>query len=135
MWQQAGLLRSYFPESRILYRGKDELTWIGDLQPSALSGIYTIKVNYSHTKGLSVYVVKPKLVLAAECTELPHVYSTKQQQLCLFYPKDREWSNKMWIAKTIIPWASEWLYFYELWLATEGEWLGGGVEHENNITE
>ncbi|MDY0295864.1 MAG: hypothetical protein RB296_00975 [Acidobacteriota bacterium] len=32
----------------------------------------------------------------------------------------------MIIAKTIVPWASEWLIFYELWLAT-GEWLGGGI--------
>lgn len=31
------------------------------------------------------------------------------------------------LADTIIPWTVEWLYFYELWLAT-GEWLGGG-EH------
>ena len=32
------------------------------------------------------------------------------------------------IADTIIPWTSEWLFFYELWLATGGEWLGEG-EH------
>jgi hypothetical protein len=29
------------------------------------------------------------------------------------------------IADTIIPWTSEWLFFYELWLAS-GEWHGGG---------
>ena len=33
----------------------------------------------------------------------------------------------MWIADTILPWTSLWLYFYELWHAT-GQWLGGG-EH------
>jgi hypothetical protein len=31
----------------------------------------------------------------------------------------------MSIAETIIPWTSEWLYFYELWVFT-GEWHGGG---------
>ena len=30
------------------------------------------------------------------------------------------------IAETIIPWASEWLLHYEIWLAT-GEWQGGGI--------
>lgn len=33
------------------------------------------------------------------------------------------------IANTIIPWTIEWLYYYELWLAT-GEWLGGGDHPE-----
>lgn len=32
------------------------------------------------------------------------------------------------IADTLVPWASEWLLFYELWLATDGQWLGEG-EH------
>ncbi len=26
-------------------------------------------------------------------------------------------------------WAIEWLYHYELWLITGGEWLGGGTVH------
>ena len=30
-----------------------------------------------------------------------------------------------WIADTIVPWAQEWLYYYEIWLATN-EWCGGG---------
>jgi hypothetical protein len=33
------------------------------------------------------------------------------------------------LAMTVIPWISEWLYFYELWLVT-GEWLGGGTHAE-----
>lgn len=31
----------------------------------------------------------------------------------------------MLIANTIVPWAVEWLFFYEVWLVT-GEWGGGG---------
>jgi hypothetical protein len=50
-----------------------------------------------------------------------------QERLCLYRPHRREWTPAMMIANTIIPWISEWLYFYELWLVT-GEWLGGG-EH------
>ena len=62
--------------------------------------------------------------------ELPHVYSQKEQRLCLYYPRGRcAWNSSMGIAKTIMPWTSEWLFFYELWLAT-GEWLGGGIHIE-----
>jgi hypothetical protein len=32
----------------------------------------------------------------------------------------------MLLAYTVVPWTSEWLVFYELWLIT-GEWLGGGT--------
>lgn len=30
------------------------------------------------------------------------------------------------ISRTIIPWAIEWLYYYEIWCVT-GEWQGGGA--------
>ena len=32
----------------------------------------------------------------------------------------------MLIATTTVPWAAEWLLHYELWLATDGTWCGGG---------
>src|SRR5262245_50222071 len=47
--------------------------------------------------------------------------------LCLFLG-NREWHQSIPIADTLVPWASEWLLFYELWLATGGQWLGEG-EH------
>jgi hypothetical protein len=31
----------------------------------------------------------------------------------------------MSIADTVLPWTTEWLYHYEIWLIT-GEWTGGG---------
>jgi hypothetical protein len=40
----------------------------------------------------------------------------------------------MVLADTIIPLASLWLFYYEVWFAT-GEWLGGGEhpgEHESD---
>ena len=37
----------------------------------------------------------------------------------------------MLLAKTTVPWASRWLYYYELWLVT-GKWLGGGIAHSTN---
>ena len=43
--------------------------------------------------------------------------------LCLYYPS--EWNSTMNISDTIIPWISEWLYYFEFWCIT-GEWYGGG---------
>jgi hypothetical protein len=51
-----------------------------------------------------------------------------QKYLCLHFPKNKEWTPRMPIAKTIVPWISDWLFYYESWLVT-GEWLGGGIEH------
>ncbi len=51
----------------------------------------------------------------------PHLYA--DGSLCLYWPKEWRWSRKAIIAETILPWAANWLLYYELWLDT-GEWLG-----------
>jgi len=45
--------------------------------------------------------------------------------LCLCYPM--EWDAGQLIARTIIPWASEWLLHFEIFVAS-GRWHGGGHE-------
>ncbi len=77
-----------------------------------------------------IFVLSPDLTRNEE-GKLPHVYSTEFQKLCLHYPPERCWHSKMLIAPLIIPWASEWLYFYEIWVAT-GKWMGGGTHKEDN---
>ncbi|MCW3486069.1 hypothetical protein [Chitinophaga nivalis] len=129
---QAGSLRSYFPESTITRSGETSLTWIGNLRPTALSNIYQVKLKYTVWEPPKVYVLAPKLQLAPNCIRLPHVYSTTEQQLCLYYPEYREWHQGMYYVKTLIPWASDWLYYYELWLPN-GEWFGGGINHHGDI--
>lgn len=69
-----------------------------------------------------VYVVDPPL-RRYENKPIPHVFDLNT--LCLFLGK-HEWNPTLLIADTIVPWAAEWLVFYEVWLAI-GEWLGGGV--------
>ena len=127
---QAGSLKSYFNDCHVIRKGEQELTWIGKVTPSPLSETYTLRIYYKYNKGAKVYVLNPKpLILAAGETELPHVYSTPEQQLCLYYPKDKEWDTSMLYVKTLIPWACEWLCHYELWVCT-GTWHGGGIHHE-----
>lgn len=90
--------------------------WRGSLQPSQLSQQYRVAVIYKlHTCPI-VKVIAPMLSPKA-----PHLWG--DGTLCLFYPKEIPWRPDMLIAKTILPWAALWLYYYELWLDTE-KWLG-----------
>ena len=52
---------------------------------------------------------------------LPHVFPG--DNLCLHFPG--EWTPEKSIATTIVPWTSEWLLHYEIWVFT-GKWTGGG---------
>jgi hypothetical protein len=126
--QQEGALRSYFPNSTIKRNGDRHLIWIHDITPSPISEKYRVKLYYKRGGRPKIYVLDA-LKLAPGKTKLPHVYSTDEQRLCLYYPKYREWTPKKYFVKTIIPWISEWIYHYEIWVVT-GEWHGGGIEHE-----
>jgi len=120
--QQGHLLRRY-PNSRIA-RGRERLVWSGGWTPAAYSVTYEVLIDHQLGKSPLVYVVRPRLQLV-DGQALPHVYPLNT--LCLFLG-NREWHESIPIADTLVPWASEWLLFYELWLATGGEWLGEG-EH------
>lgn len=93
---QEGTLKSYFPDSKIKRKGERELTWEGIVMPSPLSASYKLKLHYRYNQGAKVYVLEPKpLALSAGKSVLPHVYSTPEQRLCLYYPKDNEWNTGM----------------------------------------
>lgn len=101
------------------------------VKPTESSQEYTIKVLYSSLNDKpKVYVLCPEIKKRNEDSKIPHNYGLKLVegkeciQLCLFYKRD--WDNTMNISDTIIPWACEWLYFYELWYIS-GVWQGGGI--------
>ena len=81
---------------------------------------------------LAVRVIAPELTRrsAAPDDPIPHRY--RDGDLCLYDPgieaPRSEWDQTMPIADTLVPWAAEWLFFYELWHAT-GVWHGREVVH------
>lgn len=122
-------LKLMFPNSIANRDNEKRLEWEGAIKPTPLSAEYKIKLIYDIKRDykVDVYVKDPHpLRMAKNKTELPHVYSTKKQKLCLYYPKNKEWHKGLLFTETIIPWASEWLAHYELWVVT-GEWHGGGI--------
>lgn len=126
--QLAGLKKDFsFGESKII-NGKT-LQWVGILKSSPIGDEYKVKLTYELGKSPNVFVLEPSPLKLAEGKKfLPHVYDNKKQRLCLYYPDGKEWNSSKPLAQTVMIWAIEWLYFYELWLIT-GEWLGGGTVH------
>lgn len=105
---------------------RDELVWKGGLTPSPMSRTYRVELRYKMNLFPSVRVITPELETRGG-ERPPHLYSNGN--LCLFYPKTKEWHGGLLLARTVVPWASEWLFHYEIWLAG-GAWHGGGYHEE-----
>lgn len=117
---QGEALKREFPAAQLRINHQ-KLEWTGELQPTPFSEIYTVEIDYLVSgRRPTVTVVSPKLVPNKD-GKLPHIFPGPR--LCLHHAAD--WDPSMLITRTIIPWASEWLFHYEFWQAT-GEWSGGG---------
>ncbi len=122
--QQALALKSVYPDSSVRI-GPNRLVWRGRLKPSALSREYTIEISLRVGQNPVVNVVHPPLEPNARGL-LPHIWD--DGSLCLNTAK--QWSAKMHLVDTTLPWASEWLLHYEMWKGT-GLWLGDGPGAES----
>jgi len=123
---QGYLLKAAFPDFRVKV-GRCELRCLGELRPTWLSDNYTIELLYRIPDRPRVRVIRPTLRLLPGHSRVKHTF--KDNELCLYTQGD--WRPDLPISSHMVPWISEWLSFYEDWLAT-GEWLGGG--HEPNMT-
>jgi hypothetical protein len=117
---QVRALIQRFPEGSVVVRGR-RVIWLGALKPTELSRSYLVEVDYL-LKQEPVVRVRSSLA-TREGESLPHVWNHAQRILCLHRSSD--WTPRMLLANSILPWASEWLFFYEIWLVT-GQWDGGG---------
>lgn len=122
--RQGAKLEAFQPSSTVRYSRGSSLTWEGSLQPTSISNLYRVRIQMSQGKRPHVHVIDPILQRRGQ-EPIPHTFPGNE--LCLYRAKYGEWNGSMFLADTILPWASLWLYFYELWHST-GEWLGGG-EH------
>ena len=107
---------------------QNHLVWKGIIQPTPLSLPYSVEVNYRLGERPVVFVSGSNLK-RLNSPSFPHhfkIFSNENKvEICLYRHSD--FTKKDFLSATIIPWAIEWLYYYEIWLAT-GEWCGGG-EH------
>jgi hypothetical protein len=97
--------------------------WYGHLQPTGDSPVYRVKLEYKPGKAPKVWVLSPEVH-----PDAPHRYS--DLLLCLYYPRYEKWHPRLFLAETIVPWAAEWLLYYEVWLEDPlGRWLGPEAPH------
>lgn len=123
------LLKKAFPYCEGGVR-RNRLDWRAELQPSNLSDSYNVRLLYSLEMSPKTFVLNPELQ-ERDGIGPPHRY--RDGSLCLYMPEANEWNKHMYLSETIIPWVSEWLLHYEIWLGT-GEWCGGGF-HPGDGTE
>lgn len=117
-------LKHDFPESEGRMLSSRSFVWTYTVQPQTYSDFYNIEIRYNDSWSYPKVFVKTKLSLYPGAQELPHVFNHQKQQICLNY--DREWNKSLPISTYYVPWASEWLFYYESWVIT-GDWLGGGI--------
>ena len=124
---QAIALRQYYPGS-IIHLSTRGLAWQGAVVPTLTSRRYLIGFTTSNERVQpSVRVLEPHLEPDVR-GRLPHVWD--DGSLCLS-ARD-EWNPRHLYVDTVIPWACEWLHFYEVWKAT-AIWMGdeiGAVEKD-----
>jgi hypothetical protein len=101
-------------------------TWRGEIQPTVLSETYRVQIIYRLPNRPVITSLRPTLCCRPGAQRIPHTYIGNS--LCLYYPKYHEWTPRDFIAETVVPWASLWLFYYEVWHAT-GVWFGAGVAH------
>lgn len=106
----------------------------GGIQPSNCKNEYRIKIEYVVGK-------EPKTtILSPEIDPSPHIHMYQDHSLCLHYTPDMKWNEKTKIYLFTIPWISEWIIFYELYISNGGKWLGKESpyhirEHEKNVNK
>jgi len=122
--QQMYMMRLKYPEMIGSVERQRSITWLGRWRPTEMSDEYTLRISYRQGFRPTISIVSPKLKLAPGHKKLPHVYEAGQDDICVHRPE--EWHKGMYIALTIMPWVSQWLYFYEAWIST-GKWLGKGT--------
>lgn len=117
-------IQSCYPAFEVTHN-RNKCVAIGTLQPTPSSTFYRVKIEYKLNDIPRAYVLSPPLNTYENDVKIPHMYEPNRP--CIYLPRSGEWGSDKLIARTIIPWLSLWLFYYEIWFITGGEWLGGGL--------
>jgi hypothetical protein len=123
---QIAAMRNRFPSLRLV--DPRHHVWRGSVTPIEGGRVFTLEVhsNWKRAGRPRARVVDPKLVNMPGSSVPPHTFA--DGTLCLYHINDYRWSGDQRIADTIVPWACEWCFYYEVWLAT-GEWISAQFPH------
>lgn len=123
-------VQNFIPNVKVKWNAKSVELYL-NVKPTEASREYSIKlVAKQKIKSIDVYVIDPQIDTCEDGRKVPHMYP--KGTLCLFYPNYKEWNYYDSWVKTIIPWTTLWLFYYEIWKET-GEWVGGGI-HDSKVS-
>lgn len=128
-----------WPRFQVVEQARQFVCWEGPLHPLSQQHDIRISLFRERGRGRGSYRLSPQVIVLNPALHhrkddpndpIPHLYRNRTDpahpMLCLYRPYTREWHAGCCFADTIVPWTSEWLACYEIWLAT-GKWLGGGT--------
>ena len=116
---QVKFMRMLYPKFSILQRSHFYVEWKGVLKPNSEMQENSIMIKYKLGKF-------PKVYVPTWTKKSTHRY--KDGSLCLYFPDRKNWNGMHLIAKTIIPWTSQWLLFNEFYNIT-GNFAALEVRH------
>ncbi|WP_421787684.1 hypothetical protein [Hyphobacterium sp.] len=126
-------MRRFWPGFELVLSRPTMFCWAGELRPKGQ--LYKVGVEWRPSNRPDVIMLSPKMRPrdGLAFIDIPHINLDPDNpdfsSMCLYDPDGDEWNDSMFIADTIIPWAAEWLMYYEHWHLF-GEWIGSGVGPE-----
>ena len=104
--EQIASMKAAWPQfaARGVDRRARSARWVGSVRPQYAS--YSLEIRYELGSFPEVRVLSPQLIRLPGNAEgqLPHVYSPADDPtLCLFDPREHEWTAAMAIASTTVP--------------------------------
>lgn len=124
--QQACILKQRHPESVCRIRQGSLYCRIDELRAYDCSHHYSLEIIKYPGRPVEIWLSGNVLRKCADLKMIPHIYDFNEANhkvmLCLSY---KDWQPSQAYTDTFIPWAMEWIFYFEVWLYT-GEWSGGG---------
>ena len=124
--KQKKLLESHFTFLNCRIH-KKVLVCTGFVSPNGCKVRYRVKIEYVAGCEPKTTILEPYI---EPCKEI-HMY--QDHSLCLHYPPDLPWNEKILIHEYTIPWLIEWIVYYELYLINGNVWEGS--ESPTHFTE
>lgn len=117
-----------WPQSSLVMAGGKELRFTFSMAPNRFARTYRCLLRIPVARHPELVVLDPDPRQLAGGRSVPHTYrhDAPGTKLCLWLPDAYEWSATKKLADSYLPWAAEWLDYFEEWLVTD-EWAGGGA--------
>lgn len=133
--QQVYMLKQQYPESICKIKQGRLYCRIDEFRANDCSHRYSLEIIKDTGRPVEIWLSGDALRKCADLRTIPHIYDSNEAKhkvmLCLSY---KDWKPSQAYTDTLIPWAMEWILYFEAWLYTD-EWSGGGRHPQQGQTK